>query len=92
MIRRSIRMRDHSAGVYRLGTLATHPAADCISSEYRGLATALGVDACGRGKRVRFHKVIELVTLMIEAREQRQLARLKTQPAKLDLLILDELG
>ena len=56
------------------------------------LATALGMEACGRGKRVRFHKVIELVTQMIEAREQRQLTRLKTQLAKLDLLILDELG
>ena len=56
------------------------------------LASALGVEACGRGKRVRFQKVIELVTQMIEAREQRQLARLKTQLAKLDLLILDELG
>ena len=56
------------------------------------LATALGVEACGRGKRVRFHKVIELVTLLIEAREVRHLGRLKTQLAKLDLLILDELG
>ncbi len=56
------------------------------------LASALGLEACGRGKRVRFHKVIELVTQMIDAREQRQLARLKTQLAKLDLLILDELG
>ena len=56
------------------------------------LATALGVEACGRGKRVRFHKVIELVTQLIEAREERHLGRLKTQLAKLDLLILDELG
>ncbi len=56
------------------------------------VATALGVEACARGKRVRFHKVIELVTQLIEAREQRQLARLKTQLSKLDLLILDELG
>jgi DNA replication protein DnaC len=56
------------------------------------VATALGVEACARGKRVRFHKVIELVTQLIEAREERQLARLKTQLSKLDLLILDELG
>jgi DNA replication protein DnaC len=56
------------------------------------LATALGVEACGRGQRVRFHKVVELVTQMIEAREERQLARLKAQLSKLDLLILDELG
>lgn len=56
------------------------------------LATALGVESCGRGRRVRFHKVIELVTQLIEAREQRQLSRMKAQLAKLDLLILDELG
>ena len=56
------------------------------------LATALGVEACGRGKRVRFYRVTELVTLLLEAREERQLGRLKSQLAKLDLLILDELG
>ena len=56
------------------------------------LATALGVEACGRSKRVRFYRVTELVTHLMEAREERQLARLKTQLAKLDLLILDELG
>ncbi len=56
------------------------------------LATALGVVACGRGKRVRFYRVTELVTLLLEAREERHLGRLKLQLAKLDLLILDELG
>jgi DNA replication protein DnaC len=56
------------------------------------LATVLGVEACGRGKRVRFCRVTELVTLLLEAREERQLGRLKSQLAKLDLLILDELG
>ena len=56
------------------------------------LATALGVEACGRGKRVRFCKIVELITELIEAREERKLIRIKTQLAKLDLLILDELG
>jgi DNA replication protein DnaC len=56
------------------------------------LATALGVEACGRGRRVRFYRVTELVTLLLEAREERHLGRLKSQLAKLDLLILDELG
>lgn len=56
------------------------------------LATALGVEACGRGKKVRFFRVTELITQMMEAREERVLARLKGQLAKLDLLILDELG
>jgi len=56
------------------------------------LATALGVEACGRGKRVRFFRVTELVTQLLEAREERHLGRLKAQLSKLDLLILDELG
>ena len=36
--------------------------------------------------------VTELVTMLIEAKDQRVLARLKTQLSKLDLLVLDELG
>ena len=56
------------------------------------LATALGVQACGQGRKVRFWRVTELITHLIEAREERQLLRLKNQLAKLDLLILDELG
>jgi DNA replication protein DnaC len=56
------------------------------------LATALGVEACGRGKRVRFYRVTELVTQLMEAREERQLGQLRSRLAKLDLLVLDELG
>ena len=56
------------------------------------VATALGIAACGLGKRVRFFRVTELITLLMEAREERELLRLKKQVAKLDLLILDELG
>jgi len=56
------------------------------------LATGLGIEACGRGRKVRFYRVTELITQMMEAREERVLARLKGQLAKLDLLILDELG
>ena len=56
------------------------------------LATALGIAACGQGKRVRFWRVTELITTLMEAREERQLTRLRTQLAKQDLLILDELG
>ena len=56
------------------------------------IATALGVEACGRGKRVQFWKITELITHLLEAREERQLARMKKQLARLDLLILDELG
>jgi DNA replication protein DnaC len=56
------------------------------------VATALGIAACGQGKRVRFFQVTELITQLMEAREDRELTRLKKQLAKLDLLILDELG
>ncbi len=56
------------------------------------LATALAAQACAKGYRVRFHRVTELVTALIEARDERTLQRLKTQLTKLDLLVLDELG
>jgi DNA replication protein DnaC len=56
------------------------------------LATALAVEACGRGKRVRFYRVTELITQLMEAREERELGRLKKQLSRLDLLVLDELG
>jgi DNA replication protein DnaC len=56
------------------------------------VATALGVEACSRGKKVRFCRVTELITTLMEAREERMLSRLKGQLGKLDLLILDELG
>lgn len=56
------------------------------------LATALGIAACGLGKKVRFYRVTELITTLLEAKEERQLLRTRGQLAKLDLLILDELG
>ncbi len=56
------------------------------------LAIALAVEACGRGKRVRFCRVTELITQLMEAREERELGRLKKQLSRLDLLVLDELG
>ena len=56
------------------------------------LATALGIAACGLGKKVRFYRVTELITTLLEAKEERQLLRIRGQLAKLDLLILDELG
>src|SRR5207244_3976719 len=53
-----------------------------------GLAAA----ACSKGYRVRFYRVTELVTLLIEARDERALLGLKGRLAKLDLLVLDEFG
>jgi DNA replication protein DnaC len=56
------------------------------------LATALAAQACARGYRVRFFRTTELVTTLIEARDERSFMRLKAQLARLDLLVLDELG
>lgn len=56
------------------------------------LAIALSAAACAKGYRVRFHRVTELVTLLIEARDERTLLGLRARLAKLDLLVLDELG
>jgi len=56
------------------------------------LATALGIAACGRGCKVRFFRVTELITQLMEVREEKQLSRMRTQLSKQDLLILDELG
>jgi len=56
------------------------------------LATALAMAACGRGYRVRFFRLTELATLLMEARDERSLLGLKSRLAKLDLLVLDELG
>ncbi len=56
------------------------------------LATALAVVACTKGYNVRFYRTTELVTALIEARDERAFLRLKGQFARLDLLVLDELG
>ena len=56
------------------------------------LATALGMAACSQGRKVRFFRVTELITQLLEAKEERHLLRLRQQLGKLDLLILDELG
>ena len=72
--------RENILIVGRSGTGKTH------------LATALGIAACGQGRKVRFFRVTELITLLIEARDEKQLMRVRTQLRKQDLLILDELG
>lgn len=56
------------------------------------LATALGMAACAQGRRVRFFRVTELITQLLEAKEERQLLRYRQALSKLDLLVLDELG
>jgi DNA replication protein DnaC len=56
------------------------------------VATGIALAACQRGRRVRFYRVTELLTALLEAREDRALGRLRSQLARLDLLVLDEFG
>jgi DNA replication protein DnaC len=56
------------------------------------VATGLAAAACQRGKKVRFFRVSELLTQLIEAREERVLSRLRHQLSRLDVLVLDEFG
>lgn len=56
------------------------------------LAIALGVEAARQRRRVGFWRAAEMVRLLIEARDARELGRMHRRLAKLDLLVLDELG
>ena len=56
------------------------------------LATGLAFAACQQGRRVRFFTATELVTQLLEKREERQLERFQKQLERLQLIVLDELG
>ena len=56
------------------------------------LATALGMEACRRRQRVAFFRVADLVRLLMETRDRKELGRLERRMLRADLLILDELG
>ncbi len=56
------------------------------------LATAIGVEACNAGKKVRFFKVANLVNELIDAYEKSELRRYMSSLSKYDLLICDEWG
>ncbi len=56
------------------------------------LATALSFAACAAGRKVRFYSVTNLVTQLLEKREERSLERFQKQLEKQHLLVLDELG
>lgn len=56
------------------------------------LATAIGVEACNRNKKVRFFKVSNLINELVEAHEKGKLGYYLKTLKKYDLLILDELG
>ena len=56
------------------------------------LATAIGVEACNRSKRVKFYRTAALVNQLIEAKSAGELNKLFKKIEKLDLLICDEWG
>jgi DNA replication protein DnaC len=56
------------------------------------MATALGIEACRQNYRTRFMTCYGLVNELVEARAERSLQRLISRYARIDLLILDELG
>ncbi len=56
------------------------------------IALALGRAACQNGFKVRFATAAGMVNEMIEARDEKRLLRLQKQLARVDLLIIDELG
>ena len=56
------------------------------------LASALAFSACAQGRKVRFHTATNLVTQLVECREERKLQRLQKQLQRIDLLLIDEMG
>lgn len=56
------------------------------------LAIALGVEAARQRRRVLFQRAADLVRVLLEARDQRELSRLHRRYQYVELLIVDELG
>ena len=56
------------------------------------MATAIGVAACSRGKKVKFYRTAALVNYLSEAKAKGELQRFMKQLKKTDLLICDEWG
>jgi DNA replication protein DnaC len=56
------------------------------------LATALAVCACRQGRRVRFTTLAALANELQEAESRRELQRVVSRYARIELLVLDELG
>jgi DNA replication protein DnaC len=56
------------------------------------MAIALGMEAARKKMRVAFYRTAELVRLLVEAKDARELGKLHRRLSRVDLLILDELG
>jgi len=55
-------------------------------------STALAIEACRRNFKVRFYTACQLVTELVEARDEYRLKQLTDRLKRYDLLVLDELG
>ncbi len=56
------------------------------------LATALGIEAVRQRRRVAFTRAADLVRVLVEARDARELGRAQRRLDRVDLLIVDEVG
>jgi DNA replication protein DnaC len=56
------------------------------------LAIALAVEACRQRRHVAFWRAADLVRVLVEARDARELGRLQKRLLKTQLLVVDELG
>lgn len=56
------------------------------------LAIALGIEAARQRRHVLFARAADIVRMLLEARDARELGRLQRRLSRVDLLILDELG
>lgn len=56
------------------------------------LATAIGVEACNQGKKVKFFRTASLVNQLADAKTNGELRKFMKQIEKCDLLICDEWG
>jgi DNA replication protein DnaC len=56
------------------------------------LAIALGIEAARQRRRVAFTRAADLVRLLVEARDARELGRAQRRLDRVDLLIVDEVG
>ena len=56
------------------------------------LAIALGIEAARQRKRIAFARAADLVRVLVEARDTRELGRTQRRLDRVDLLILDEVG
>jgi DNA replication protein DnaC len=56
------------------------------------LVCALAFSACAQARSIRFYTAMDLVTQLVECREEKRLQRLHKQLPRLHLLVIDELG